>query len=245
MRRLVAAGLLLGLWAATTGATWLQFQSRPADGSAGITVTGLLRVPDGEGPFPVAVLLADCDGISPHERDWGVRFADHGYVAYLLDSFFTRNIDTSCDGTTVPVMDDLRGALSRLAGLGYVDMERIVVVGWSSGGDVALAWAAEEGAGAAVAFYPSCAEAPDPRKPVLLVLPGLDVGSSACRDHAGEAERTGTPPRLAVVAPGAGAGFDCATCAERYLGGPGGWNAAADTMVMESLWPGIDRLLAR
>lgn len=49
MTRSLALVLAAGLWLATTGATWLQFQSLPADGSEGITVTGLLRVPEGEG----------------------------------------------------------------------------------------------------------------------------------------------------------------------------------------------------
>jgi len=79
--RALTGTILAGLaWLILTGASWQQFQSLPADGSTGITVTGLLRVPEGEGPFPAAVLLADCDGISPHEREWGVRFAEQGYV---------------------------------------------------------------------------------------------------------------------------------------------------------------------
>ena len=243
MTRLLALVLVAGLWLATTGASWLQFQSLPADGSEGITVTGLLRVPEGEGPFPATILLADCDGISPHEREWGVRFAEQGFVVYLLDSFFTRNVETACDGTPVPVMDDLSGALAKLATLDDIDMDRIVVVGWGTGADVALEWAAIEGDGVVVAFYPSCAATPDIEKPVLMVLPDQYADSVACNDYLRAQYEAGLVPVQRIAPYGVGAGFDCAQCEGGYLGGPGGWNEPAATLVTENLWLEIDRLL--
>lgn len=141
-------------------------------------------------------------------------------------------------------MDDLNGAIARLATLGNVDMGRIVVVGWGSGGDVALDWAAGEGAGIAVPFYPSCAAAPDLRRPVLFVLPDQYPSSAACNDYAGTLYQAGTVPLQRIAPYGVGAGFDCASCEDSYLGGPGGWNAPADILVTDNLWLEIDRLLA-
>jgi len=235
VRRLGLAAALVAAWSLATAATWLQFESRPADGSPGMTVTGLLRLPEGEGPFPAAILLADCDGISPHERQWAQRFVEAGYAAYLLDSFFTRNVTTACaGGAEVPVMDDLLGAIARLGALPQVDITRLVVVGWQSGADVVLSWAATPGEGQAIAFYPSCAETAGQQRPIILVLPEAAPGVSACTALAANGSA------LVIEVPGVGAGFDCENCAGSYLGGPGGWDAEAGGRVRAELFDRID-----
>ena len=38
----------LALWFLLAAAAWVQFESLPADGSPGMTVTGLLRLPEGD-----------------------------------------------------------------------------------------------------------------------------------------------------------------------------------------------------
>jgi len=244
MNLLLRVSVGLALWCLLTGATWLQFQSLPADGSQGMTVTGLLRVPEGEGPFPAAVLLPDCDGISPHERVWGLRLVAQGYVVYLIDSFFTRDVTTTCgDAASVPVMDDLRGAIAKLATLPQVDPSRIAVVGWQDGADTALAWAQEDGPGLAVVFYPSCAATAPLRRSVLFVLPGDYAGEQACNAYAFGQYEAGKVALQRIAPDGVGAGFDCQECAGAYLGGPGGWNDPADTLVSEALYGEMARLL--
>lgn len=239
----VLAGL--ALWFLLTGAAWVQFESLPADGSPGPVVTGLLKVPEGEGPFPAAVLLADCNGISPHERVWGQRLLEQGYVVYLIDSFFTRGIGSTCgDAPDVPLMDDLRGAIARLAGVPQVDPDRIAVVGWQDGADVALAWAAQEGPGLAVVFYPSCSAARPLARPVLFILPGDYAGYEACNTFAVREYQAGRVPLQRIAPDGVGAGFDCQECAGAYLGGPGGWNDRADGLIAPALYDEMARLLA-
>lgn len=235
----------LALWCLLGGATWVQFESLPADGSPGITVTGLLRLPEGEGPFPAAVLLPDCDGISPHERVWGVRLVEQGYAVYLIDSLFTRSVGQTCgEAADVPVLDDLRGALAKLATLPQVDAARIAVIGWQDGADVALAWAAQEGSGLAVVFYPSCS-APEPlARAVLFVLPSDYAGYEACNGFAFQEYEAGKVPLQRIAPYGVGAGFDCQACAGGYLGGPGGWNEPADDLTTPALYEEMARLLA-
>lgn len=244
MRHLLRAATVIAMLPLLTAATWLQFPSIEADGSEGLTVTGLLRVPEGEGPFPAAVLLPDCDGISPHERVWGQRLADQGYVIYLIDSFFTRGVETTCgDAADVPLMDDLRGAIAKLETLPEVDASRITVIGWQDGADVALSWAAESGEGLAVVFYPSCAAVEPLSRATLFVLPTLYQGYEACNAFVfGEYEAGKTVQRIAPY--DVGAGFDCQECAGSYLGGPGGWNDPADSLTAPALYTEMERLLA-
>lgn len=238
--RVLAAVALLPL---LTAAAWVQFQSAPADGGEGMTVTGLMRMPEGDGPFPAAVLLPDCDGISPHERVWGQRLVDQGYVTYLIDSFFTRNVETTCgDAPDVAVMDDLRGAVAKLKTVPQVDASRIAVIGWQDGADVALAWAAEAGEGLAVVFYPSCAAAEPLSRPTLFILPTAYDGYEACNAFVfGEYEAGKPVQRIAPY--DVGAGFDCQECAGSYLGGPGGWNDAADSLTTPAIHDEMERML--
>jgi hypothetical protein len=243
VNNLLRAAAALILLPFLMAATWLQFPSIEADGTEGMTVTGLLRVPEGQGPFPAAVLLSDCDGISPHERVWGQRLADQGYVIYLIDSFFTRGVETTCGETPdVPVMDDLRGAIARLKTLPEVDASRIAVIGWQDGADVALAWAAQPGGGLAVVFYPSCSMAEPLARSTLFVLPTAYGGYEACNAFVfGEYEAGKTVQRIAPY--DVGAGFDCQECAGVYLGGPGGWNDPADSLTTRNILAEMERML--
>ena len=244
MKHVLRAGVLAILLPLLTAATWLQFPSIQEDGSEGLTVTGLLRVPEGEGPFPAAVLLPDCDGISPHERVWGQRLADRGYVIYLIDSFFTRGVETTCgDAPDVPVMDDLRGAIATLSDLPEVDASRIAVVGWQDGADTALAWAAEPGPGLAVVFYPSCTAPAPLARSVLFVLPSDYAGYEACNGFAFQQYEAGKVSLQRIAPHGVGAGFDCQECAGRYLDGPGGWNDPGDSLASDALYTEMARLL--
>ena len=140
-------------------------------------------------------------------------------------------------------MDDLRGAIARLAELPEVDPARIAVVGWQDGADVALAWAGGQGPGIAVAFYPSCAAAPPLARPVLFVLPGDYAGAQACNAFAFEQHQAGTVPLQRIAPYDVGAGFDCEECDGGYLGGPGGWNGPADDLTTQAVFTEMTRLL--
>jgi poly(3-hydroxybutyrate) depolymerase len=58
-----------------------------------LELVGLLRRPDGAGPFPAVVLLHGCGGNwRGMDTRWGARFVRWGYVALSIDSYGPRGI---------------------------------------------------------------------------------------------------------------------------------------------------------
>jgi len=233
-------------------ATWLQFQSLPLDGGEGETVTGLFRIPATEGPHPAVVLLPDCDGISPHERRWGRDLTEAGFVTYVIDSHFTRQVTDGC-ANPLPaetLVADALGALARLSGRDEVDPSRLAVIGWGRGGDIALDLVgtaeilpATEGVRFVAAFYPTCETVGPLRRPALLIVPAHDPDAGRCRDavDAQPAEDGATVRYLDLE--GVEAGFDCAVCPDGYMGAEGVYDeAAAETAhqaLIEALWANL------
>ena len=237
---LVLLAVLLG----SCAASWMQFKSIPMDGSQPQTVTGLLRVPAGGGRFPAIVLLPDCDGIGPHERRWGRDLTQAGFVTYVIDSHFTRHVEDGCAAPLAHeiLVADALGALARLAEFEGVDPDRMAVIGWGRGGDVALDIVssaqirpATGGLKAAVAFYPTCEDAGPVRRPAILVLPELYPGASLCRAYAEAQTATGEAPVRYVSPGGVGAGFDCEFCVDGYLGQENVYDRPATETVREML----------
>lgn len=176
----------------------------PSDG-AGMA----LYRPAGSGPFPALVIVHSCGGIRAEINGWAREAQARGYVALVLDAFSQRRIKSVC----VPSRDnaavnfprgakDALQAVAHLAGLPFVDPQRIGVLGFSWGGTVGLlsdgqgvAESLSGGAGpaAVVAFYPLCflpARAtasgrdaefvrPDLRAPLLVLLAGQDTEAPA------------------------------------------------------------------
>lgn len=246
MRKPLAITLLGVLWLMTGAASWMQFQTVPADGSEGMTVTGLYRLPEGQGPFPAVIMVPDCDGISPHERQWGVKLAEAGYAVHLLDSLFTRNQETGCgDVPAFDQRDDVRGSLAKLLTLPKIDPERIYVMGWQDGADIALAMASEapHGMAGAVVFYPSCTAEPVLQRPTLFVAPDQYNGAALCDAYMRREHSAGAVTIQRIAPYGVGAGFDCESCSDGYLGGPGGYNQPALELVEGALFEQMARLI--
>lgn len=117
-----------------------------ADVDNPIELTAKILKPDGEGPFPAIVLLHGGSGLSPEFAsgltsvydEWAARFVKWGYVALIVDSFGPRGVKTVTDDifrvSFVTRSDDAFAAKKYLAGLNYVNKDRIFVVGWSHGG---------------------------------------------------------------------------------------------------------------
>lgn len=105
---------------------------------------GHLRLPEGEGPFPVLVLihggcwlsLADLQHLSPFAAD----IAEAGIATWSLEY---RRVDSSGGGWPNTFLDVAKGVdhLRSLAAQYDLDLDRVVVVGHSSGGHLAL-WVA-------------------------------------------------------------------------------------------------------
>lgn len=99
-------------------------------------VAGLLSRPAGEGRSPAVVLLHTCGGLLPHVTlDWPGYLTGLGYVVLSVDSYTPRGY-SRCDEMGTWKNDqtkDAFGALDYLAGLPFVDGERIAVMGFSAG----------------------------------------------------------------------------------------------------------------
>jgi dienelactone hydrolase len=118
--------------------------------------------------MPAVVLLHSCLGLPADRRAIGARIAGWGYAALFVDDFSARGLKETCLVDFPQGLADAYGALAFLAARPEIDASRIAVVGYSQGGDTALAIATgrtggdgapDRGAGfiAAAAYYPPCA----------------------------------------------------------------------------------------
>jgi dienelactone hydrolase len=106
-------------------------------------IAATLVRPAGEGPFPAVVQLHGCGGLEEQSYRWARWFADHGYVALVVDSFGPRHVKGDCrSGPDEPPVtarfDDAFGALRYLQALPYVRGDRVAAIGWSQGGVYAM-----------------------------------------------------------------------------------------------------------
>jgi dienelactone hydrolase len=139
-------------------------------GASQATLSGVLTLPKGETPAPAVVLMHGCSGVTRTVRDWATALRDWGHVTFVLDSFGGRGISSVCESGALRSdarVDDAYAALAMLAGHPRVDPGRIVLMGFSHGGGVALLAAAQWVSRAHVspgsprfrafvAFYPRC-----------------------------------------------------------------------------------------
>ena len=145
---------------------------------AGLTVQGRLFKPAGNGPFPAVVMMHGCAGIFSNSdttkgvanlfRDWGDRLVAQGYVALLVDSFTPRNAQQNqCNNGSAGTSEvserplDAYGALAYLSNTGYVNPDRVGLLGWSHGASSTLASMDRSITSGSpfkvgVAFYPGC-----------------------------------------------------------------------------------------
>lgn len=106
-------------------------------------IVGTLVRPAGAGPFPAVVQLHGCGGLEAQSYRWARWFADHGYVALVVDSFGPRSVKGDCrSGDDEPPItarfDDAFGALRYLQSMPDVLGERVAAIGWSQGGVYAI-----------------------------------------------------------------------------------------------------------
>jgi dienelactone hydrolase len=222
------AGLLLaggGAAALDSSATIVELESPLTRAQP---LQGLLRRPEGAGPFPAIVLLHSCNGNWKRlDERWGRQIAPWGYVTLTVDSFGPRGVDNTCSsGSPADMAFDAYRALGFLVRERSVDPNRVAVLGFSQGGWLALS-SVEEGVvehssankfRAAVAFYPNCRTIQgNLTVPALIMIGELDDWTSAegCRklaegnDDYGVSRQNshGVPIKL-IVYPGAWHVFD-------------------------------------
>lgn len=190
------------LGASDTGTIWFMTLERDV-------LSGNLAFPPGAGPFPAVILMHGCRGLpSLSVAGWEPLLRSWGYATFVLDSFRGRGLQEVCTNalalTANERIPDAYGALKILATHPKIDRARIVLMGFSHGGIVALAaateWAQRTYEGqrgvafrAFFPFYPYC----------NAVVPEMTWGIAApVRIHIGELDDW-TPARTCVLLAGA------------------------------------------
>jgi dienelactone hydrolase len=118
-----------------------QFLSGDANGKP-VTVTGELRIAQGTGKLPVVVLVHGSGGMGPNVEMWARDFNAIGVSTFALDGFTGRgltsvNMDQARLGRLAFTLDAYR-ALEMLANHPRVDAARIILMGFSRGGQGTL-----------------------------------------------------------------------------------------------------------
>ena len=156
---------------------------------------GYLALPDTAGPHPAVVVIHEAFGLNDNIKQISDRFADAGYAALAVDLFTDRN-RAICMARYMAGMlmgsvnrygiDDLKSALTFLAKLPEVDVQRMGAIGFCMGGGFAIAWACTDSRLKAIApFY---AANPRPLEVVKRLCPV--VGSYPENDFTARAGRS-------------------------------------------------------
>ena len=191
-------------------------------------VKGLLRRPEGAGPFPGVILIPACEHfVSVADQNWGATLSSWGYVALTLDIFTAHDVaghNTCLQLVSPELADDIYRGLNLLVERKLVDPQRVFVLGFGRGGSLVFAaigrGAMEQRARhkfrAAIALYPACGDVKGNfTVPTLVVMGARDVKLEACRkmaegeDDMGISRRRGEGASIRlVVLPDTHSGFD-------------------------------------
>jgi dienelactone hydrolase len=159
---LIGAGvmaLLLGLFgcnAVVTHRGLMAGKRTPVELSALLSPFYRVTMPEGEGPFPVALLFSGCDGPKDNLDRLAAALVTAGWGAMIVDSHAPRGMDRAevwrlvCSGVTLPGAEraaDVAVAIADARALPGADPARIALVGASHGGWAVLDLLALAGTG--------------------------------------------------------------------------------------------------
>jgi dienelactone hydrolase len=118
-----------------------QFLAGDANGKP-VTVAGEFRVAQGSGRLPVVVMMHGSSGVGPNIEPWSHQFNAMGISTFVIDGFSGRGLtavgpNQALLGRLNFILDIYR-TLDILAHHPRVDPDRIVLMGFSRGGQAAL-----------------------------------------------------------------------------------------------------------
>ena len=202
------------------------------EGVPGSPVKATLSKPEGKGPFPAVVMFPTGGGWPDTPRHWRKRLNTWGYVTLEVGD---KNEVPSTLEPLAKVLDAI-GALRYLQKIPYVDSDRVVVMGWSTGAETALgaieasSWAGKQKDRfmAAVAIYPWCEGVGQFFSPALLISAELDklTRPSNCERLIKSVPAGLNVPALEIM-PGAYHWFDMPHRPAQTFGGTYEYNAKA------------------
>jgi dienelactone hydrolase len=118
-----------------------QFLTGDANGKP-VTVAGEFRVAQGAGRLPVVVMMHGSGGVNGTSEAWVHQFNSMGISTFVIDGFSGRGITSTNTNQALlgrlNLIVDIYHALDILAKHPRVDPDRIVLMGFSRGGQAAL-----------------------------------------------------------------------------------------------------------
>jgi dienelactone hydrolase len=118
-----------------------QFLTGDANGKP-VTVAGELRIAQGSGRLPVIVMMHGSSGVGANIEQWVHQFNQMGISTFVIDGFSGRGlISVSTNQAQLGRLNfivDIYRSLEILGNNPRVDPERIVLMGFSRGGQAAL-----------------------------------------------------------------------------------------------------------
>lgn len=118
-----------------------QFLTGDANGKA-VTVAGEFRIAQGSGRLPVVVLMHGSSGVGANTEPWTHQFNQMGISTFVIDGFTGRGLTVVGPNQALlgrlNLIVDIYRSLDILAKHPRVDPDRIVLMGFSRGGQATL-----------------------------------------------------------------------------------------------------------